>query len=414
MEARYQPIPPDQAQQPEELEGKARLSAYLDEIGALLRNKPQRALFAQYALGLLNDGERKSMEPMAARLGSDPHDVQKLHFRIQHFISSAHWNDGLIREYATKYAVAAMQEQSPIKTWIVDDTGMLKQGKFSPGVQRQYTGTAGKTTNCQIAVSLLLSNNSAHVKADARLYIPESWTVDRERCRRAHIPDDIVYEPKWALALSMIEQAVQSGLPKGVVLADAGYGNTTAFRDTLTQLDLQYAVGIQSTTKVRYRNNHGEWSPRITVEDLGWQLQHKFRRITWREGTKGKLSSRFARIRVVVEREDGVERDHEWLLVEWPDGESGPTKFVLSTLPKNISCKKLVRTTKERWRIERSYEDLKGELGFDHYEGRSFIGWHHHVTLALTCYAFLVAELVRSFFPSTRRAQGHGPFEHAA
>lgn len=395
-------------------EASDRLSDFLDEIGSLLRDKRQRASFALYAMGLLNDGERKSMEPIAARSSTDPESAVANHFRLIRLLSSNAWQDAPIRAQATNYALAAMQSQAPIKTWVVDDTGMLKQGKDSPGVQRQYTGSAGKTANCQIAVSLVFANGLSHVVSDARLYLPESWASDRDRCRRAHIPDDVEYTPKWALALEMIEQALNADVPKGVVLADCDYGNKTVFRDTLTQRELKYALEIQSTTKVRRLGAGDVPGQRMTVYDIGRRLRKKLRTVTWREGTNCVLRSRFARIRVLVDRQDNVERQPEWLLIEWPENEPSPTKFVLSTLPKRISCKQLVRTFKERWRIERSYEDMKGELGFDHYEGRSFVGWHHHVTAVIACYAFLVAELVRSFPPSASGQDDNDSLDDAA
>lgn len=391
-----------------------RLSRYLDELGSLLPDKRQRASFAVYATGLLNDGERKSMEPIAARASCEPEDAAAMHHRLMRLLSSDAWEDAPLRAHAAEHAIEAMQSQAPVNAWIVDDTGMLKQGKYSPGVQRQYTGSAGKTTNCQVAVSLVFANGLSQVVGDARLYLPESWASDRERCRRAHIPDDVEYEPKWALALGMIEQAVRAGVPRGVVLADCDYGNKTVFRDTLTWHELKYAVEIQGTTKACRLSSSNRPGERLEVRQIARQLRKKFRCVTWREGTNGVLRSRFARIRVVVDREDNVEREPEWLLVEWPENEPGPTKFVLSTLPQSVSLKRLVRTFKERWRIERSYEDMKGELGFDHYEGRSFVGWHHHVTAVLVCYAFLVAELVRSFPPSASGQADRNSVTHAA
>jgi SRSO17 transposase len=388
----------------------ARMNGFLDGIARTLKNKCQRASFAMYATGLLCDGERKSMEPIAARSSSDPEAVLAMHHRLVRFLGSAAWDDAPVRAFSTQYAVAALQTQAPIRTWIVDDTGFLKQGTHSPGVQRQYTGSAGKTANCQIGVSLVLANEYAHVPADFRLYLPESWTDDPVRCRRAHIPADCQYAPKWALALEMIETALHSGLPPGVVLADCGYGNVTVFRDTLDALGLQYALEVQSTTMVQAV--HGEArADRVSVMELGKMLERKLRRVTWREGSKTTLHSRFARIRVVVARDDRLRRDPEWLLVEWPEGEPSPTKFALSSLPESISCVQLVRTFKTRWRIERSYEDLKGELGLDHYEGRSWVGWHHHVTVVLACYAFLVAEQVRSFPPSFAWSSDYGSFD---
>lgn len=391
-----------------------RMNTFLDGIGTSLKDKRQRASFALYAAGLMSDGERKSMEPIAARSSGDPQSVLAMHHKLVHFVSSPAWADTPVRTFSARYAVEAMQTQAPVRTWVVDDTGFLKQGKHSPGVQRQYTGTAGKTTNCQIGVSLVLGNEFAHVPVDFRLYLPESWTSDPARCRRAHIPVECDYAPKWCLALEMIETALQAGLPQGVVLADCGYGNTAVFRDTLTGLGLQYAVEIQSTTKLQSISHTGELGDRLSAIDLGKMLERKVRRVTWREGTNTTLHSRFARIRVVVLHDNGEPREPEWLLVEWPDGEPSPTKFVLTSLPSSISCIQLVRIFKSRWRIERSYEDLKGELGLDHYEGRSWVGWHHHVTVVLACYAFLVAEQVRSFPPSGARTSHDDPFECAA
>jgi SRSO17 transposase len=354
------------------------------------------------------------MEPIAARACASPEQTHAFHERLVHFTTSAAWRDEPIRQYAAHYAVQAMQTQGPIRTWIVDDTGFLKQGKHSPGVQRQYTGSAGKTANCQVGVSLVLASEHAHVATDFELYIPESWTQDRERCRRAKIPEDVQYEPKWALALRMIEKAKAAGLPEGVVLGDSDYGTKTVFRDMLDVLGMQYALEVQSTVMLRRIGKHGVPGERMPVAELGKRLRDKLRTVTWREGTRVMLHSRFARTRVVVDRNDGAAREPQWLLIEWPEGEAAPTKFVLSTMPPNISLKHLVRTFKSRWRIERSYEDLKGELGLDHYEGRSFIGWHHHVTVALACYAFLVAAHARSFPPSAQPTLVDHPLWHAA
>lgn len=391
-----------------------RFNAYLDGLSKHLRDKRQRASLAMYALGLLSDGERKSMEPIAARACGAPERTNAVHERLVHFTASGAWRDEPIRRHAAQYAVQAMQAHGAIRTWVLDDTGFLKQGKHSPGVQRQYTGSAGKTTNCQIGVSLLLATEHAHVATDFRLYIPESWAQDRERCRRAHIPDDIGYSPKWCLALNMIEEALAAGLPKGVVLADCDYGHKTVFRDMLAVLGLPYALEVQSTTRLRRVGVSGKLGERMSVAQIGAMLGAKLRTVTWREGTKVTLRSRFARVRVVCDRDDGQRREPEWLLVEWPNAEPAPTKFVLSTMPLSTSRKQLVRTFKSRWRIERSYEDLKGELGLDHYEGRSFLGWHHHVSVVLACYAFLVAEHARSFPPSARSHSEHRSLAHAA
>jgi len=392
-----------------------RFNSYLDETCAPLRDKRQKASFAVYAAGLLADGSRKSMEPIAARSCGDPDLVPALHQRLIHFTTSAAWKDAPIRLRAARYAIDAMEQHEAITTWIIDDTGFLKQGKHSPGVQRQYTGSAGKRTNCQIGVSLVLANSHAEIPIDFKLYIPQSWADDRARCQAARIPDEVGYVPKWKLALDMVESAIEANLPRGIVLSDSGYGNTAAFRDKLDSLDLLYAVDVKSNTQVRRVGANGKLGKPMSVKQLGRRLKSKFAKTTWREGSKVDLNSRFVRIRVVVGKSgDDENQTPQWLLIEWPKGEDGPDHFVLSTLPKSIPLKEMIRTVKNRWRIERSYEDLKGEIGLDHYEGRSFIGWHHHVTVALVCYAYLVAEQARAFSPQASWSSCYGSIQHAA
>jgi SRSO17 transposase len=213
----------------------------------------------------------------------------------------------------------------------------------------------------------------------------------------------------------MIENALKAGFPRATVLGDCGYGNNSVFRETLSAWNLQYALEIQGTTKLRVLDATGVAGERISAAEAGRSLARRLRNVTWREGTKRPLSSRFARVRVIVEKDDDIAGSQsEWLLVEWPEGEAHPTKFVLSTLPAKIPLSDLVNTFKMRWRIERSYEDLKGELGLDHYEGRSFVGWHHHVSVVLACYAFLVAEHARSFPPSAKRTSRTSTLKRAS
>lgn len=392
-----------------------RFHRYLDQIGGLLRDKRQRASFAMYAAGLMSDGARKSMEPIAARLSGDPTRVVATHHKLIHFLGTSAWKDPPIRELAARYALEEMERQEPITTWILDDTGFLKQGTHSPGVQRQYTGSAGKRANCQIGVSLVVANSHSEVPVDFKLYIPQSWADDPKRCKRAHIPDDVGYSAKWELGLDMVETAVDAGLPRGTVLADSAYGSIAEFREQLSSHGLLYAVDVKSNIIVRRVGAGGTLGKPMTVMQLGRRLKSKYRKSTWRQGSKTSLNSRFARVRVVVGSDDQCSsEDSQWLLIEWPQGAEKPDHFVLSTLPKDISIKQMVRTVKNRWRVERSYEDLKGQLGLDHYEGRSFVGWHHHVTVALACYAFLVAERARSIPPSASWTCPNCSIQHAA
>jgi SRSO17 transposase len=386
----------------------ARLEAYFAQIGACLRDKRKRESFAMYAFGILGEGERKSAEPIAARACGDPAKARHAHDKVLHFLGRASWDDRAVRRVATRYALAAMSAREPVTTWVIDDTGFLKQGSNSVGVQRQYTGSAGKITNCQVGVSLSVATRTEHLPIDFELYLPTIWADDPERRAKARIPEQVVFQTKVELALGMIERAVADGLPGDILLADSGYGESHLFRETVRLLGLDYAVGVHAPTKVwaldARERRRGE---ALSVQALGEQLgAGAFRKVTWREGTGGKLSSRFCFRRVKVACEDVLapaDREPVWLLMEWPEGEMKPTKFTLTTLPRRMSKKQIVRLVKERWRTERVYEELKGELGLDHFEGRSFVGWHHHVSVVLCCFAFVIAERVQHFPPSAGR-----------
>lgn len=400
-----------------------RLEEYVLGVGTLLDNKNQRASFAMYALGLIGDGERKSIEPIAARACADPAQVPALEARLGHFLTNATWSDRRVRLRAAEYALAELTRHSPVRSWIIDDTGFVKQGKHSVGVQRQYSGTLGKTGNCQVAVSLTVATESAHLPVDFELYLPEAWTEDPGRRAEARIPDDIRFRTKLELALAMIRRAKEDGIPPGIVLVDCAYGNSSEFREELRKLGLDYAVAIQGPTMVQKldRLERGRGAP-VSARDLAAELveKNKFKRCTWRDGTRGQLSARFAAVRVASAHQnkwsDLNEREALWLLIERIDGESGPNafKYYLSNLPDGMSRRQIVHRIKERYRIERSYEDLKGELGLDHYEGRRWPGWNHHVSVVICCYAFIVAELARRFPPSGRRAQRDRPLSVAA
>jgi SRSO17 transposase len=389
----------------------ARLEAFFDTIGAQLGNDSRRKSFAIYAMGILGDGERKSVEPIAARACADPQLAEAAHQSLLHFVSNARWSDQDVRRVAASYAIEAMTEHAPVEAWIVDDTGMLKQGTHSVGVQRQYTGSAGKIANCQIAVSLSVATRDDHVPIDFELYMPRSWTDDAKRRRAARVPEKLQFKTKPQLALEMIRRAVKAKVPRGVVLADSAYGSSSEFRQGVRDLGLHFAVAVDPQTSAWFVNDDGTVSDgAASVRDFALaaeELGH-FRRCTWRKGTKEDLSARFAAMRVIPALQDASspldEREELWLLVEWRDGETTPANYFLSSLPKRLTKKQLIGIVMQRWRTERVYEDLKGELGLDHFEGRSFPGWHHHITVVLCCYAFVVAERARHFPPSARGA----------
>jgi len=396
-----------------------RLEAYFEQIGTCLRDKRKRASFAMYAFGILGDGERKSAEPIAARACGDPGQTAAFHQKLLYFLACSRWDDRAVRLDAARYAIDAVQEREPITTWIVDDTGFLKQGNHSVGVQRQYTGSAGKITNCQIGVSLAVASNSEQIAVDFELYLPECWAENAARRSQARIPESVTFKTKIELALDMIKRAKESGIPGNIMLADSAYGDSTDFRNSVRELGFDFAVGVLPTLGVVRldRNDRINSKPQAVAEVIAALPKKAFRKVTWRDGTKHKLSSRFCFVRVQTTHDDGIPlaiREPLWLVAEWPEDEKQPSKFLLTTLPRRMSKKEIVRLLKERWRTERMYEDLKGELGLDHFEGRSFPGWHHHVSVVLCCYAFVVAERVRAFPPSASRTRRHRPLKVAA
>lgn len=387
--------------------GVQRLKEYFRRIGDVLGEASRRASFAVYAMGLLGDGERKSIEPIAARACPDPSKTDAMHQRLLHFAVDSRWSDREVRQEAARYVLSAMTQREPVEAWIVDDTGFLKQGKHSVGVQRQYTGSAGKITNCQIGVSLSIATRTEHLPIDFELYLPESWANDSARRQEARIPEDVTFKTKPQLALQMIGRAVADGVPKGVVLADSAYGTSGDFRAQVRSLGLHYAVGVEPQTTIRLLDNEGRpHGEAVSVKDMALSIHERggFRRCTWRSGTREELQARFALRRVVAAGVPQGQQEPLWLLIEWREDEPEPANYFLVSVPGRITKKQLIRLVMQRWRTERVYEDLKGELGLDHYEGRRFPGWHHHISVALCCYAFIIAERVRHFPPSARGA----------
>jgi SRSO17 transposase len=402
--------------------GEARFAAYLDAITAVLghasRVDPARA----YCTGLLLPGERKSVEPMAARI--EPDRVQAAHQSLHHIVAKAEWDDAAVLGAVRGQVLPAMERHGALAYWIVDDTAFPKQGKHSVGVARQYCGQLGKQDSCQVAVSLSVANDHASLPVAYRLYLPEAWAEDRARCAKAGVPEEVAFETKTAIALGQMRQALADGVPPGVVLGDAGYGDETAFRVGVRDLGLAYVLGIRPGTSV-WRPGQAPlppspWSGRgrpptrvrrsaehqpVSVKSLAMdQPACAWRTLTWREGSQTELASRFAALRVRPAHRDETRAEpwpQEWLLVEWPEGEAEPTRYWLSTLPPRTALKRLVHVAKARWRIERDYQELKQEIGLGHYEGRGWRGFHHHASLCIAAYGFLVAE--RCLFPPPRR-----------
>jgi SRSO17 transposase len=397
-----------------------RFAAYLDRLAQAAEHADRAEPLKAYCTGLLLPGERKSVEPMAARLA--PEEVGRTHQSLHHLVAKAPWNDQAMLQQVRQYVLPAMQQQDSLQAWIVDDTGMLKKGQHSVGVARQYCGQVGKQDNCQVAVSLSVATNRHSLPIAFRLYLPEGWAKDKKRRNQAGVPKEIRFQTKPQIACEQIRQALADGVPQAPVLADAGYGVDGAFRAALTGWGLSYVVGVQSSisvwkpgeaplaakpwsgqgrppTLLRRNLHHRPLSAKQLAQSLPAAA---WKNVVWRQGSKDQLQSRFAAVRLRPAHRDHEKSQpypEEWLLIEWPAGETEPIKYWLSTLPADTPLRDLVRMAKHRWIIERDYEELKQELGLGHYEGRGWRGFHHHATLCIAAYGFLVAE--RSLFFSS-------------
>ena len=400
-----------------------RFAAYIEGLANAAGHADRHAPLKNYCTGLLLSGDRKSVEPMAARLAPD--NVRRMHQSLHHLVAEAPWNDEEMLAQVRREVLPSMQKHGLVVAWIVDDTGFPKQGKHSVGVVRQYCGQIGKHDNCQAAVSLSVSTWNASLPIAWRLYLPEVWCQDSERRQKAGIPEGVEFQTKPAIALEQMRQAIEQKVPVGVVLTDAGYGNGTQFRAAVSELGLQYAVAIESSTTVwepgqqplpappkkpgrgtppKRLQRNADHLP-VAAKQLALGLPATaWKDIGWRQGSKGTLRSRFAAVRVRPAHRDYKRTEphpEEWLLIEWPKNEPEPAKYWLSTLPERTSLKSLVKMAKHRWIIERDYEELKQELGLGHYEGRGWRGFHHHASLCVAAYGFLVSERNR-FSPSAR------------
>jgi SRSO17 transposase len=398
---------------PDELSvARQRLEAFAAEMFAPMFRSDQRAKGELYLRGLLLDGRRKSMQPMAQRLGVD-------HQGLQQFVTTSTWDMDAVRMRLARRAVGVV---APV-AWVVDDTGFPKDGKGSPCVARQYSGTLGKVANCQIGVSVHAVTDTASCPLDWRLFVPTSWddqTAGADcrpevlaRRNRCGIPDSEHHRPKWMLAIEMLDALAGHGLRPPLVAADAGYGDSSQFRSALDERGIGYIVQVKgdalahapdvvpvervwsgrgrppTRTDLRYPNTAVSLAGHVAAAARAAAVT-----ITWREGSKGLMRSQFIFLRV---RPAGhrVARDGEgtlperWLIAQWPDGEPEPVKYWLSSLSVDTDPADLIRLGKIRWRIEHDYRELKTGLGLDHFEGRSWIGWHRHVTLVTAAHLFI-------------------------
>ena len=392
---------------------RERLEGFAEDVFASLARKDQRAHGGCYLRGLMLDGRRKSVEPMAARLG-------EVHYQaLHHFVAASPWDWRPVRRRLAERLVGALAPTA----WAVDDTGFPKDGSCSVGVQRQYSGTLGKTANCQLGVSVNAVTEQASCPIGWRLFLPERWDDDADRRAACRLPNSVRHRPKWQLVLEMLDELAAWDLAPPVLVADAAYGEVGQFRQGLDDRQIPYVVQVKADTSAYPEHVHPITAPysgrgrrprpryrqrpcslQQLAVDAGQQAGAE---LIWRRGSKGLQRSRFLALRVrpagvtprrqAAARAGGVgwELPVRWLLVEWPTGKAEPVKYWLSNLPEATPIVELVRLGKLRWRIEQDYRELKGALGLDHFEGRSWAGWHHHVTLVSVAHGFLTLERLR-------------------
>src|SRR6201997_4931960 len=387
-------------------QSEARFASYVAGLGSVIGHAERTRPLRDYCTGLMLPGDRKSVEPMAARTA--PARTAAQHQSLLHFVANAAWSDEAVLAGVREMVLPAIEKSGPIEAWIIDDTSFPKQGKHSVGVHHQYCGQLGKQANCQVAVSLSIANHAASLPVAYRLDLPEAGTKDRGRRKKAAVPKEIKFKTKPEIALEQIRWASEAGLPGGVALMDSAYGRDSRLRAGMTELGVAYVVGIlpdalmwrpeaspRRTDKPMNNTGRRDEPDLVSAKKVALGLpKQAWRTVTWREGSADRLSSRFARVRVRVGDNKRIPEklSPEWLLIEWPESEAEPTKYWLSTLPENVSFERLVDLAKLRWRIERDYQELKQEVGLGHYEGRGWRGFHHHATLCIAAYGFLIAE----------------------
>ncbi len=395
----------------------SQLEKYMEYVCEALGHADRHTGFVDYGRALMLPISRKSVEPLAAQM--DPWNTRAKHQSLHHVVAKSQWSDEAVLTRVREWVSPALKLAQGCY-WIVDDTGFPKKGKHSVGVARQYCGQVGKQDNCQVAVSLSLASEHGSVPMAWRLYLPQEWADDKRRREKAGVPEELEFATKNEIAVAQIRAAKAADVPIGVVLADPAYGNDTGFREALSAMELQYCVGVQSSSTV-WTGSRGPRRPPVRKKRVRGRAATLLRRdpnqppqsakeaalslpsgawrtMSWREGTNHTLRSRFAALRVRVAHRDynrTREREEEWLLIEWPHNEAEPRKYWLSSLPAKTSLKTLTHTAKARWRIERDYQELKQEFGLGHYEGRGWCGFHHHASLCIAAYGFLLDQRLK-------------------
>jgi SRSO17 transposase len=386
---------------------RERLEAFAEEVFEEAVNRPVQLVNGRlYLRGLVEEGPRKSLEPMVARLGGEA-DYESL----QQFLAVSTWDPGLV----VKATAERVAPQIGVQAWVLDDTGFPKDGKHSPGVKRQYSGTLGKIGNCQIGVSVHAVGSKGTVPLGWALYLPEEWCEDAERRARARIPEEIEFKKKPQLGKDLIERAGGWDIGRAPILGDEAYGENTRLRRDLDDAGFQYVFSIDKIASVfapdtvfslperagetgrRRTRLRPDRKPEPARKLIARLAPENMQTVTFRDGPDGTpVTSQFAflRVRALARWQNGAEQEpcEEWLICEWPEGHKEPLDYWISNMPPSTSPEHLARLARMRWKIELDYKQLKGELGLDHYEGRSWLGWYHHTALVTAAHGFLTLE----------------------
>jgi SRSO17 transposase len=385
------------------------LEGFFEQLTTGLGRQEMRQAMADYITGLLLDGKRKSMQPMAERLVDDAEEAEAMRQRLQQCVVQSPWQDD---DFRTRLQKTIFKQFEHPEALVIDDTGFPKKGNHSVGVHRQYSGTLGRVDNCQIAVSTHIAKRESSCCLEMQLYLPEVWTEDSARRKKAKVPEEIEFAPKTDIALAQLDVLNERGVPKLPVLADSGYGDGENFRRAISERGFEYVVSTKGNNLIwipesspeipKRKSNIGR--PRRKYQDkkhppmqaceyalsLG---REALKKITWDVSDAGPKSSYFgcARIRSAYNYSKGMPPgDEEWLVWQWPKGKDQPTKYWMATLSDKTPLKQIVYLAKLRWRIERDYQEMKQEVGLTHFEGRTWRGFHHHATLCMAAHAFLV------------------------
>jgi SRSO17 transposase len=387
-------------------EVRDRLAVYVADVASGLARSEQRRNAELYARGLIEAGARKSLEPIVARLGGGAVEYETL----QHFLADSPWDPGVVDRAVAERVCAVIEPEA----WVLDDTGVPKDGKHSPGVKRQYSGTLGKIGNCQITVSLHAVGDKGTVPLGFRLYLPEDWCADPARRKKAKIPSDVGFQTKPQIGGDLVARAAGWKIRRAPVLGDQAYGNDAGLRTRLHAEGIDYVLSVGPQCDVyspetvfavppRKPGSRGPAPSALRADREPTSIQalvagldeDVWQTVCFRDRDGQQLRSRFAFVRVIaanpIDRDRQAPRE-EWLIVEWPEGHDEPTDYWISNLPAATEPERLARLARLRWMIELDYRQLKGHLGLDHYEGRSYLGFHHHCTLVTAAHGFLTLE----------------------